>query len=70
MSQPEPHGSHDAGRLVGWKSGSDGAPAPTEIDRVAAQARARSAEWTAHAAVDAGDSHDKGEASLCVGEAV
>jgi hypothetical protein len=69
MSQPEPHCSNDAGGHAGWESGSHGAPAPTEADLVVAEARARSEEWTAHAAVDAGDSHDKGEASLCVGEA-
>lgn len=46
------------------------ASTPTAADDVAAAASARSAEWSADAAVDFGDSHDKGEASLCVGEAV
>ena len=56
-----PAGSTPADRL---------APAPTAADHVAAAASARSAEWSADAAVDFGDCHDKGEASLCVGEAV
>jgi len=46
------------------------APSPTASDHVVAAASARSAEWSAAAAVDVGDSHEKGEASLCVGEAV
>jgi hypothetical protein len=31
---------------------------------------ARVSEWEADRAVDQGDTHDKGEPSLCVGEAV
>ncbi len=31
---------------------------------------ARLSEWDADRAVDQGDTHDKGELSLCVGEAV
>jgi hypothetical protein len=42
--------------------------APTATDAVAAEARARSASWTATVTVDSGDNHDKGEPSLCVGE--
>jgi len=30
---------------------------------------ARQREWTSDGVVDQGDTHDKGEASLCVGEA-
>lgn len=31
--------------------------------------RGRAAEWSSDRALDPGDSHDKGERSLCVGEA-
>lgn len=44
-------------------------PAPTATDLVVAEAHARSAAWTATVTVDSGDTHEKGEPSLCVGEA-
>jgi hypothetical protein len=31
--------------------------------------RARASEWASDRVVDPGDTHDKGEPSLCVGEA-
>jgi hypothetical protein len=44
-------------------------PAPSASDVVAAEALARSAAWSATVTVDHGDTHEKGELSLCVGEA-
>ena len=38
-------------------------------DRVAQATMDRVTEWSPDRTVDPGDSHDKGEASLCVGEA-
>ncbi len=60
MSQPELFYSPDP--ICG------SSPAPTATDLVAAEARARSEAWTATATADPGDTHDKGEPSLCVGE--
>ena len=41
----------------------------TRFDRVAQATMERVTEWSSDRTVDPGDSHDKGEASLCVGEA-
>jgi hypothetical protein len=38
-------------------------------ERVAQATRARVDEWSSDRVVDPGDSHEKGEPSLCVGEA-
>jgi len=38
-------------------------------DRARQAANERAAEWSSDRVLDPGDSHDKGEASLCVGEA-
>ncbi len=71
MSQPDTLGSTVPGigaASAGFpEGGPDARPAPR--DAVTAAARARTAGWSADAAVDLGDQHDKGEASLCVGEA-
>jgi hypothetical protein len=42
---------------------------PSTLERVAQATRARVDEWSSDRAVDPGDSHQKGEPSLCVGEA-
>jgi hypothetical protein len=41
----------------------------SRFDRVAQATMERVTEWSPDRTVDPGDSHDKGEASLCVGEA-
>jgi hypothetical protein len=41
----------------------------SRFDRVAQATLDRVTEWSPDRTVDPGDSHDKGEASLCVGEA-
>ena len=42
---------------------------PSNLERVAQATRAQVDEWSADRVVDPGDSHEKGEPSLCVGEA-
>ena len=42
---------------------------PSTLERVAQATRARVDEWSSDRVVDPGDSHEKGEPSLCVGEA-
>jgi hypothetical protein len=42
---------------------------PSMLERVAEATRARVDEWSSDRAVDPGDIHEKGEPSLCVGEA-
>jgi hypothetical protein len=68
MSQPERFGITDPGRGTGWDGGGDAA-GPTDSERVAAAALARTTGWSAEATIALGDGHDKGEDSLCVGEA-
>ena len=69
MGQPEFVTSPNRLPGAGSVPADEVAPLLTPADHVAAAATARSAEWSAAHAVDFGDSHDKGEASLCVGEA-
>lgn len=71
MTQPDLLGNVDPGFGVGGTVGGPdaGAPTATGTEEVVAAARARSAAWSASVAIDLGDSHDKGEDSLCVGEA-
>jgi len=50
------------------------APGRVPVDQVQAESAlramsVRTAEWASDRVVDPGDSHDKGEHSLCVGEA-
>jgi hypothetical protein len=42
---------------------------PSTLEQVAQATRARVEEWSSDRAVDPGDIHEKGEPSLCVGEA-
>jgi hypothetical protein len=42
---------------------------PRTLEQVAQATRARVDEWSSDRVVDPGDSHEKGEPSLCVGEA-
>jgi hypothetical protein len=42
---------------------------PSTLERVAQATQARVDEWSSDVVVDLGDSHEKGEPSLCVGEA-
>ena len=65
MSHPDTHGNTQAG----WTD--DGLPASdaSANDRVVAAAHAQSEDWSADAVIALGDSHEKGEDSLCVGEA-
>ena len=51
-----------------WPPGRDTVDG-SRFDRVAQATRERVTEWSSDRTVDPGDSHDKGEASLCVGEA-
>lgn len=69
MSQPDLLDSPDAGHVAGWGSPPDRADAPTATELVAAAVRARHEDWSAAVTADPGDAHDKGEDSLCVGEA-
>jgi hypothetical protein len=70
MGQPSFVTSTDTRRGARRRRAQGVAPALSAAEHVMAAASARSDEWSADAAVDPGDSHDKGEASLCVGEAV
>jgi hypothetical protein len=46
-----------------------GPPERSEREWAVRATLARASEWSADRVLDQGDSHDKGEASLCVGEA-
>jgi len=51
---------------AGRQDGSAVGAAPEWARRAASD---RAAEWSSDRAIDPGDTHDKGEQSLCVGEA-
>jgi hypothetical protein len=55
---------HQTDRPQGWDTVDR-----SRFDRVAQATMERVTEWSPDRTVDPGDSHDKGEASLCVGEA-
>ena len=67
MSQPEPLVQRRSGRYAGWGRAPT-ATRTTATDLVAAEARARSAEWTATARSTPGTPMTRARASLCVGE--
>jgi hypothetical protein len=60
MSEPEY--SSDIGR-------SDAPTGRTQPDWATRAIRDKATEWSSDRVLDPGDSHDKGEESLCVGEA-
>jgi hypothetical protein len=57
---------HQRGTLTGRHDGPVAQTAPDWARRATTE---RAAEWSSDRILDPGDTHDKGEPSLCVGEA-
>jgi len=68
MSQSGSPGDTGPVRGAGWTPPVASPSGLTTNESVTAAAHARSAGWSADVTVDLGDTHDKGEDSLCVGE--